>query len=184
MQIVGKWLPFYQLLKPLANRPNQNLNTLMYFLVPRTWFVHADGHGVIQVQRDRFLHNWRKIRPYDEYPRYHHVIGMFRAHLSSFAEFLEAHHLGVITPLQYELTYINHIIQGEGWNIIRDVGKIFPNFPWHTSKNDFLPPPEAVNWQTSFALPIAQGVCIPRFKVQRDVRMGIQCSCLSSQCVV
>lgn len=121
--------------------------------LPRTWFVHADGNGVIQVQRDRFLHNWRKIRPDDEYPRYHHVIGMFRSHLSSFAELLEEHHLGVITPLQYELTYINHVIQGEGWDIIRDVGKIFPNFSWHTSKNDFLPPPETVNWQTSFALP-------------------------------
>src|SRR6266436_4453020 len=31
-------------------------------LLPRTWFVHANGNGVIQVQRDRFLHNWRKRR--------------------------------------------------------------------------------------------------------------------------
>src|SRR6266545_3182497 len=53
---------------------------------PRVWFVHANRNGIIQVQRDRFLHNWRKIRPKDEYPRYRNVISMFQSHLSQFTQ--------------------------------------------------------------------------------------------------
>src|SRR6266478_4823403 len=46
----------------------------------RVWFVHKNGNGIIQVQRDRFLHNWRKLKLEDTYPRYGQVIGMFLDH--------------------------------------------------------------------------------------------------------
>lgn len=52
--------------------------------LPRIWFIHVNGNGIIQVQRDRFLYNWRRMRPEDEYPRYHSVIHMFQNHLLSF----------------------------------------------------------------------------------------------------
>ena len=39
--------------------------------LPRTWFVHPHDNGIIQVQRDRFLHNWRGIRPDNEIERAH-----------------------------------------------------------------------------------------------------------------
>ena len=42
--------------------------------LPRIWFVHKNDNGIIQIQRDRFLHNWKKVRPQDEYPRYPQVI--------------------------------------------------------------------------------------------------------------
>jgi len=29
---------------------------------PRIWFESADGNRLIQVQRDRFMHNWKKER--------------------------------------------------------------------------------------------------------------------------
>jgi uncharacterized protein (TIGR04255 family) len=121
--------------------------------LPRTWFVHTNDNGILQVQRDRFLHNWRKVRPDDEYPRYHKVIERFRTHLSTFTTFLEEHNLGVVKPIQYELTYINHIMQGEGWEAIGDVGKVFPHFGWHLATSSFPPLPETINWQTSFVLP-------------------------------
>src|SRR6266404_4193986 len=38
--------------------------------LPRVWFVSRDQSAIIQVQRDRLLHNWRKMRSTDEYPRY------------------------------------------------------------------------------------------------------------------
>ena len=31
--------------------------------LPRIWFIHESETGIIQVQRDRFLHNWKKVRP-------------------------------------------------------------------------------------------------------------------------
>ncbi|HVH77328.1 MAG TPA: hypothetical protein VM755_20620, partial [Stellaceae bacterium] len=37
--------------------------------LPRLWFVNEAGTEVLQVQSDRFVHNWRKIGT-AEYPRY------------------------------------------------------------------------------------------------------------------
>jgi uncharacterized protein (TIGR04255 family) len=153
--------------KPSPPEPQADLEAP---LLPRTWFVHTNGNGVIQVQRDRFLHNWRKIRPDDEYPRYQNVLSMFRSHLSQFTQFLAEHSLGAVTPLQYELTYINHIMQGEGWETISDVEKVFPNFSWPTSKDSFLSSPESVNWQLTFMLPDQAGRL--RTKLQSATRRG------------
>jgi uncharacterized protein (TIGR04255 family) len=125
--------------------------------LPRIWFIHKNENGIIQVQRDRFLHNWRKVRPDDEYPRYYTVIEMFRNHLSSFESFLKENGLGQITPLQYEMTYINHIPQGEGWETIKEIGSVFPDFAFRSDQRRFLPHPEAINWRTSFVLPDRSG---------------------------
>jgi uncharacterized protein (TIGR04255 family) len=72
--------------------------------LPRIWFLHNDGR-IIQVQRDRFLHNWRKLQPTDEYPRYHTVFHLFQSHLSTFQAFLLERKLGSLLPRQYEMTY-------------------------------------------------------------------------------
>lgn len=42
--------------------------------LPRIWFLQTNDNGIIQIQRDRLLYNWRKIRMDDEYPRYHKVL--------------------------------------------------------------------------------------------------------------
>ncbi len=120
--------------------------------LPRVWYVHKDGNGVIQVQRDRFLHNWRKLNQKDKYPRFEKVFGMFTKHLQAFNSFLNDHRLGAISPLQFELTYVNQIQQGEGWKTNADLGRIFADFAWRV-KERFLPAPESVNWRTSFLLP-------------------------------
>lgn len=125
--------------------------------LPRIWFVHENENGLIQVQRNRFLHNWRKIRPSDEYPRYYYVIEMFRKQLSQFKSFLQENNLGEISPLQYEMTYINHIPQGDGWDSIKDIGKLFPDFVFRRKRGRFLNEPEAINWRTSFILPNQAG---------------------------
>ena len=56
--------------------------------LPRIWFLRDDG-GIIQIQRDRLLHNWRKLKPEDEYPRYSNVIQSFRMALSKFETLLK-----------------------------------------------------------------------------------------------
>jgi uncharacterized protein (TIGR04255 family) len=125
--------------------------------LPRTWFVHSNDNAIIQVQRDRFLHNWREIRAEDSYPRYHTIIDLFREHLSTFTTFLEEYNLGIVKPLQYELTYVNLIMQGEGWETISDIGRVFSKFSWPSAESDFLPLPESINWHTSFVLPKRAG---------------------------
>ncbi len=125
--------------------------------LPRTWFVHSNENAIIQVQRDRFLHNWREMRPEDIYPRYPKIIGMFRGQLSRFMDFLQEYNLGVVKPLQYEMTYINLIMQGEGWETFSDIGKVFSNFTWPAAENSSLPLPDSINWNTSFPLPNRAG---------------------------
>ena len=121
--------------------------------LPRIWFMSEKQNGLIQVQRDRFLHNWRKIHPTDEYPRYHTVIEKFQAYLSVFRTFLDNNDLGKLDLLQYEMTYVNHIPQGEGWEKNEDIRNLFPDFGLRSSNNRFLPTPEGMNWRTSFVLP-------------------------------
>lgn len=121
--------------------------------LPRAWFINSSENGVIQIQRDRFILNWRKVQPEDEYPRYSNIIKLFRPHLSKFEYFLKDLELGIIEPLQYEITYVNHIPKGNGWTMLSDLGKIFPDFAWQTNENRFLPNCSSLNWRTTFDLP-------------------------------
>jgi len=127
------------------------------FGLTRYWFERNDGNGLIQVQKDRFLHNWRKAKDSDKYPHYDHVIGNFRSCLKTFESFLDEKNLGKIQPTQFELTYVNHILKGEGWETFDDLGNIFQDFFRRGGKTRFLPHPEAINWQTSFRLPGRMG---------------------------
>jgi hypothetical protein len=85
------------------------------------------------------------------------VTQMFQKHLSSLQAFLNETSLGTITPLQYEMTYVNHIPQGDGWEAVRDIGKVFPDFTWQANEQRFLPIPDGINWRTSFLLPNRTG---------------------------
>jgi uncharacterized protein (TIGR04255 family) len=135
--------------------------------LPRVWFINASGNEIIQIQRDRFLHNWRKMDSQDAYPRYKNIIQKFKNHLSSFESFLKEASLEQISPLQYELTYVNHILQGEGWDTYKDVGKVFPYFSGQVSQNQF-PEFEAINWRTTFPLPDRAG------RLHVTIRNGIR----------
>lgn len=125
--------------------------------LPRIWFIDEKGNTLIQVQRDRFLHNWKKVEPTDEYPRFPEVSKIFRERLGQFEAFLRENGLGRIEPVQYELTYINHIPRGEGWDTLRDIGSVFPDFSWNFGRERFIPVPEAINWKSVFQLPEQTG---------------------------
>lgn len=147
--------PLMPVIEGSAELPPQEI-VISEVPLPRVWFLHDDGR-IIQVQRDRFLHNWRKLKPTDEYPRYRTVFQMFQSHFSTFQEFLNAHQLGLVIPRQYEMTYVNIIPQGEGWETVEDIPKVFPDFSWRSRKERFLPNPVGINWQTSFPLPERAG---------------------------
>jgi len=123
----------------------------------RIWFTRDDENGIIQVQRDRFLHNWKKARPGDEYPHYDAVIAKFREKLASFEAFVLDAEVGQLEPQQYEMTYVNHIMQGNGWHSLREIGKVFPDVGWRDQTGRFLHSLEAVNIRLSFVLPNRSG---------------------------
>ncbi len=81
----------------------------------RWGFVSEKGDEVIQIQRDRFVHNWRKADNSVEYPHYDHIRETFRRELRVFYEFLSHEGIGEPTINQCEVAYINHLVEGEGW---------------------------------------------------------------------
>jgi uncharacterized protein (TIGR04255 family) len=141
--------------QPPANSPT--LQFLDTAVLPRVWFVSADNAAVIQVQRDRFLYNWRKTTSTQAYPRYGSVKSTFKNSLSRFERFIENRGLGTIKVRQYEMTYVNHIFQGDGWSDLGDLGELFPDFVRRRDTARFLPANESIVWRNVFVLPEKQG---------------------------
>jgi len=82
--------------------------------IPRCWFLNEAGTELIQVQPDRFIHNWRKVKGQEDYPRYERLRETFAAELARFQAFLEREELGALTPSQCEISYVNHVVPPEG----------------------------------------------------------------------
>ena len=128
----------------------------------RIWFINKSDDQLIQFQFDRFYFNWRRRQ--DEYPRYAHVIKNFMNVLDIIINFFMEFDLGKLKPIEYELSYINHIPKGEGWDTIDELPKIFTDFLWTQTKERFLPNPLNVVWKTEFSLPETKGHLIVNLK--------------------
>jgi len=117
---------------------------------PRVWFINKSDDQLVQFQADRFYFNWRRRK--DDYPRYLHVIESFEGVLTTIEKFFNDFELGEFKPIEYELTYINHIPKGQGWDTIDDLPRIFSDFVWKQTKERFLPNPVKVAWQAEIPL--------------------------------
>jgi uncharacterized protein (TIGR04255 family) len=123
---------------------------------PRTWFNDLVTGRVIQLQRDRFVYNWRKRGPEDEYPRFPIVRDEFIEHWDGFCKFLSKNRLPPPVIDQCELTYVNLICQGKGGSNVPDLRTDFTTFRWEP-REGFLPDPERMSWQMTFRMPDNQG---------------------------
>lgn len=123
--------------------------------IQRVWFINESDDQLIQFQFDRFYFNWRRRQ--SDYPRYPHVIKQFERILNIIESFFNELEIGDLNPIEYELSYINHILKGEGWNTIEDLPKIFSDFIWERKTGRFLPNPSGIAWKTEFHLPEKMG---------------------------
>jgi uncharacterized protein (TIGR04255 family) len=123
--------------------------------LPRVWFVNESDDQVIQVQPDRFYFNWRRRR--EKYPRYIHVIANFEKVMQEVKTFFGELRLGEFKPNECDLTYINHIPKGKGWETLADLQKVLRDFLWTPQRERFLPEPNKISWQTEFPLPKDKG---------------------------
>lgn len=92
--------------------------------IPRFWFMNESGTELVQIQHNRFIRNWRKVGQGDQYPRYEKLKARFEEDFSLFQRFVAAQGLEDIKVNQCEVTYINHIIVGEGWSAYEEVDKV------------------------------------------------------------
>lgn len=136
---------------PLLSPETTDLPTM-----PRVWFLDETENQIIQVQRDRFIFNWRKHPTSQEYPRYCTMRATFDRLLETFVTVLQRHDLGKVVPVQCELTYVNHIPRGEGWSSLGNLDGLFPSFGYREVQPS-APLPIGLHWRTVYALPDNSG---------------------------
>jgi uncharacterized protein (TIGR04255 family) len=136
----------------LGHGPGVTLSVDHNLPMPRVWFVNGMGNQLVQVQRDRFLWNWRKTEVAHEYPHFVKVNGFFKEQIVVFESFIEKQCGRELVPRQYELTYVNHITGKSGQ--AGEVGNLLPDFSWRESGTErWLPDPEDVDLNLAFLLP-------------------------------
>lgn len=137
--------------------------------LPRTWFLTEDGHRLIQLQRDRFVYNWRRSSPDDgDYPSYDNVIVDFERVWHTFENFVTEENLGELVARQLELAYVNII----PFSQIPDSDPVFLDHARNSSPERFLPAPESFEWRTSYPLPNDSGRLHVLISSAREVASG------------
>lgn len=147
--------------------PKMDVRVEVGLPIPQCRFLNEKGTELIQVQQDRFVHNWRKVGGGDEYPRYEFVKRRFEEELGTFRQFLAREGLGELVPNQCEVTYVNHIISGAGWERHGELGNILT--VWTTRYSDtFLLGPEDIGHRIRYIIPGADGSPLGRLLVGID----------------
>lgn len=123
----------------------------------RVFFIDETSNFLLQLQPSRFLANWRKVNEEGEYPRFPAVESRFLDGWTRLNNFLEKEGLDHPTTNQYELTYINHIVD-EGSALPGSIHNFVPLISWRQAQSTkFLPTPRFINTQMQFPLPDGAG---------------------------
>lgn len=122
----------------------------------RCWFIEKSRTMLTQLQRDRFIHNWRKLKPDDVYVHYDRIKPKFVEEWKRFCLFLDEAGLGKPDVNQCEMTYVNHIELGQGWNSYAELNNVIA--PWSgVYSGDFLPAAESLTIGARYVLPGKRG---------------------------
>jgi uncharacterized protein (TIGR04255 family) len=101
----------------------------------RVMLINRDDDRIIQLQSTRFLYNWKKQKADNR--SFFEIYLEFQGHFQSFADFLKAAGLELVSQNQWELTYVNHVPKGELWESPSDWPGVFPGL------FGFIPSPSA-----------------------------------------
>jgi uncharacterized protein (TIGR04255 family) len=97
--------------------------------LPRVFFLTERRTHLIQLQRDRFFHNWRKSDADDPYPRFESIRDTFRDGLEKFSSYVSESKVGVVEPTQCEISYINQVLVPTGTTSFDQSARMFGSFP-------------------------------------------------------
>jgi len=128
----------------------------IFKLPVRCWFINEESNRLIQVQNNRFFHNWRRPSPNAPYLHYEHLKPVFEREWGRFRDFLGRHALGVPNVLSCEVSYINHLERGIGWESFSDLSVIFPTVGKFDGRN-FIPRPETVFVNNTYVMAANEG---------------------------
>jgi uncharacterized protein (TIGR04255 family) len=168
-------------LDPVIERFNESPSSRVGFKIqafdnppiPRLWFMNAQGNEMIQVQNDRFVKNWRKEGDREQYPHYNDTIRPnFDRDYRVFVAFLRENQLGSPRVNQCEITYVNHILAGEGWQHFGELEKIFTF--WRSP--DLTPPGSAEDLRVHARFPIPDEAGEPIGRLHVDLQPAVRTS--------
>ena len=131
----------------------------------RVWLLNDDETELIQLQQDTFSQNWRQQQSGKPYPRYEYVRGRFDKEFREFVAFSERERLGSPRPLHCEVTYVNHIMAGQGWSDFGELHKILSVLS--PERTAFLPFPDEVHFTTKVAIRDSTGQFIGYIRVSQ-----------------
>lgn len=162
-------MPPVLLQKEAIESPPSRLNLAFEVLnepAARCWFEEKSGSRLIQIQHDRFIHNWRRTEEQQDYPHYEKVIRpAFSKEWDRFCVFLQQEGIELPEVQQCEVQYVNHI-DFEGWESLKQLVDAFEL--WPGGATGFLPLPESVTSNTSYLMPEKAGRL--RILVQPSIR--------------
>ncbi len=134
--------------------------------LPRLWFSERGGPYLIQLQKDRFILNWRKLSDEEAYPHFldsngsEGVWGRFVTEFALLREFQDETGREPPRPTRCELAYINHLSRGRDWESPSDVGRLLKPFASCSAfrfRERLALGPEVVNLHMVFSLPGERG---------------------------
>lgn len=112
---------------PLNPQPFPDAVPGEVFPLPRFWFSRAEHPTLIQVQRNAFMLNWRRVSG-TEYPHYETVIEDFWRELQEYKAFVQEKVGGKLDVIQRcELLYVNIIPTSEVFSGPDQLMKVFPH---------------------------------------------------------
>lgn len=151
--------PLFDDKPPLGDESEETRFEVVHLPPLRRVFMHqANQAYVMQLQPDRFLHNWRKLKDSDEYPHFSQASSNFKHGWELFTDFAVEQGLGRPQSIKYEVTYINHFFEKPDSFPLAMAG-YFPFFRWQQSgrRDQFLPDPTSVALDLRFAIPEDRG---------------------------
>jgi uncharacterized protein (TIGR04255 family) len=125
-----------------ALRPQFQFQILPGAPVPQAIFRAPEVGMALGVQIDRLTHSWERPRPDAAYPRYPSLRGSFEADAAAFATFCDYHKLGPVAFRQVEVSYINVLASGSGWERPGELHRVLQ--PWNPEFSSDLGEPEDV----------------------------------------
>jgi uncharacterized protein (TIGR04255 family) len=122
----------------------------------RCWFINDESNRLIQIQNNRFFHNWRRPNPSAPYLHYAELKPVFEKEWGRFCDFAGRHDMGLPNVLSCEVSYINHLERGVGWDSFSDLSVVFPSVGNFQGKS-FLGKPETISVNGSYVMPSSEG---------------------------
>lgn len=169
--IFEQWMPLPRLPDelglPQPVKPSIQVDASGRMPFPRLWFLTPDQTMVRQVQRDRIVQNWRRIKQDNAYPHYAELRPRFA---SAFADLerLAWSQLAVgLDVTQCEVSYTNPLRLGGPFERVGAVQQVLA--PWSGDFSDaFLPEPEMVVTHAQFPIRLADGDLVGRLHVSAE----------------